>query len=445
VGPGRLKNILEMQTIESLPDKSMLRIADSGLRPGPVLTLKRADLRDLNFIGWAVFLCVVFIAFNQAMRETERRDFVYFYAIGHLLNHYSPARLYDFALQRNIVDTMMPSAPAVGQMGPFAYPPHLAMLFQPFAVLPYWTAFRLWMAISTALYLSGLYLLIKRFCGGDLLTDSLFLLFGVSFWPFINWILLGGQLSAIGFAAMALAIYWEDSGSHFLSGLALSVCTYKPTLLVLILPMLVVTRRAKTLTGFGAGALTFIVATAVAGGWQVWIDYVAASSNYAGISHVLPVRLDVRALAGAIPDAWRVVWLLLICASGVAGAYLAVAWWRARNDRPVTLMWATTITWTLVLNLYVPVYDSVQVIISLIATAAILTRLAPRLFYAFCLLLLISSYISSWFSSMASWQLLTPVLTAIAILQLAACFGETSRIRLPEGAPRLDHVNSETG
>ena len=191
--------------VDLSPHPSKVRpLHDSSPGSQRMFALKRADLRDLNFIGWAVFALVATIAIHQSLREGEQRDFVYFYAIGYQLNHFSAVRLYDFSLQKNIVDTILPDAPRVGQFGPFAYPPHTAMFFQPFAMLPYWTTCRLWLVINLILYLTGLCLLIRRFCGGDLLQRSLFLLFGLSFWPFINWILLGGQLSAIGFVAMAL-------------------------------------------------------------------------------------------------------------------------------------------------------------------------------------------------------------------------------------------------
>lgn len=391
-----------------------------------MFALKRADLRDLNLIGWVIFALVVTIAIHQSLRESDARDFVYFYSIGHLLNHYSPARLYDFGLQVQIAEAFQRQAPKVGHLGPFAYPPHVAMLFQPFAMLPYWTACRLWLAISLTLYLTGLCLVIKRFCNADLWQRSVVLLFGLLFWPFIPWILLGGQLAAIGFLGMALALYWEDSGRPYLSGFALSICTYKPTLLVLVVPMLIVIRRPKTLVGFAAGAFTFMAAATLAGGPQIWQSYLAASLSYAGGgSHVIPPTLDVTAVARAIPGGTPFVRALFACACGISGAYLVGLWWRARKyaqQGPATLVWATTITWTLLLNLYVPVYDSVQVLTSLIVTSAILIRFARRLFFALCLLLLVSSYVSAWLSGHIGWEILSAVLAAIGILQISACW-----------------------
>jgi hypothetical protein len=391
-----------------------------------VFAVKRTDRRDLTFIAWVIFSFIVTIALYQSLRQSEQqRDFVYFYSIGHLLNHYSPSRLYDIVLQENLARAMLPKPLTGGYLGAFVYPPYVAMLFQPFAMLPYWTAFCLWMVINLSLYLTGLCLLIRRFCDGDVLQRSLFLLFGLSFWPFINWILLGGQLSAIGFVAMVFAIYWEDRKCHFWSGLALSICTYKPTLLLLLLPMLLIIRRPKTLAGFGVGAFTLVAVATLAAGPRIWVSYVVASAHKTTeIAHIVPVMLDLTAFAVSVPHASLLTRALFACAAGIVGACLVGIWWKARRyaqHGPATLIWATTITWTLLLNVYVPVYDSVLVIVSIIATAGILIRFAPRLFVSVCLVLLVSSYVSTWLSSQTGWQLLTPVLAAIGILQMSAC------------------------
>ena len=412
-----------MRIIESSPQPArVLPVSDEPPGSRLMFAPKRADLRDLNYIGWAICAFVVAMGLHQSLGKEGDRDFFYFYTLGYLLNHYSPARLYDFTLQAKTVEGML-HGPLNGHLGGVAYPPHVAMFFQPFAMLPFWTAYRLWLAISVTLYVTGLCLLIKRFCGGDLFQRSLFLWFGLSFWPFIPWILHSGQLSTIGFLALALAVYWEDLGRHFLSGLALSVCTYKPTLLLLILPMLLITRRSRTLAGFGVGALAAFALAALAAGPQIWVDYIGASARYAGeISRVSPVTLDLRAFAGAFPYFARA---LFVFAGGLAGACLAGIWWKARKypqRAPVTLIWATTITWTLLLNVYIPVYDSVLVLISLIASAAILVRYAPRLFSGLCLVLLVSSYFTTRLSTHTGWQFLTLVLAAIGILQIFVCW-----------------------
>jgi hypothetical protein len=385
-----------------------------------VFRVKRGDLRDLSFIAWAIFAFVAIISAYASYQPREQRDFVYFYAIGQLLNENPPSRLYDFDLQKKLIESLQPIPPTEGHWGAFAYPPQTAMMFQPFALLPQWTAFRIWAVLSLAAYLTGLWVLTRRFCGPDLLERSLFFWFGLSFWPFINWMLLAGQLSGIGFLAMSLALYWEDRERFALSGLALAICTYKPTLLVLILPMLVIMKRARTLAWFAGCAAAIASAATIAGGPGIWPAYLATTRRYAaGVAGVKPPTMDLRSLGAAIPHGG---WALLVLGL-IAGAYLVWLWTRARTAGRTytTLTWATTLTWTLLLNLYIPIYDSVQVVVSAIATAAVLMRFAPRLFVTLCGLLLVAGFVSTWLSGHLGWQILTPVVAAVGILQIRTC------------------------
>src|SRR5437763_12599852 len=87
---------------------------------------------------------------------------------------------------------------------------------------------------------------------------SLILLLALAFEPFIMECWLGGQLSAFGFFCVALALRLDLAGRPFRSGLVLGLCFYKPTLLVLLLPMLVVGRRFRTLAGMAATGLALL-------------------------------------------------------------------------------------------------------------------------------------------------------------------------------------------
>src|SRR5205085_3363606 len=134
------------------------------------------------------------------------------------------------------------------------------------------------------LYLAGLAIFSARFFPRDHLKQSLIFCFALSFYPFVMSTLFNGHLSAIGFLALALAFREEDSGRPFLSGLALSACLYKPTLLVLLLPMLLVTRRYKTLLGFTAGVLALATFTTALEGTRVWSGYIDLALYFRHVS-----------------------------------------------------------------------------------------------------------------------------------------------------------------
>src|SRR5262249_45081596 len=120
--------------------------------------------------------------------------------------------------------------------------------------------------------------------------------------------------------------------------------------------------------------------------------------------------------------------------SGVATAILGIvsftllarlihAWFKSfGGDRKVnTLVWAATITWTLVLNVYVPIYDSILAIPGVIATAAILESSGANISRGFTVLwagIYVCSWISTNVAGSIGLQILTILYGALGTLQL---------------------------
>ena len=79
----------------------------------------------------------------------------------------------------------------------------------------------------------------------------------------------------------------------------------------------------------------------------------------------------LRNLTGQRSTAALVVWLVL---AGIAVGGLGAAWARSPlSDKPAAdLLWAATIAWTLVFNLYVPIYDTILIVLSVILTMGVL-------------------------------------------------------------------------
>src|ERR1700692_3154528 len=139
------------------------------------------------------------------------------------------------------------------------------------------------MLTTLSLYLTGLLLLAGRFFRGDRKRQSIICCFAMLYWPFINRTMLNGQLAAIGFLSIALAVCLEEADRRYLSGIALSVCVYKPTLLLLIVPMLFITRRRRTLIGFAAGTAILTTVTTLLDGVGVWPAYLRMSADFARV------------------------------------------------------------------------------------------------------------------------------------------------------------------
>jgi hypothetical protein len=89
-----------------------------------------------------------------------------------------------------------------------------------------------------------------------------------------------------------------------------------------------------------------------------------------------------------------------------------------------SVLWATTVTWTLLLNVYVPVYDSILVVLSVIVTAGALSYLPDkpihRWFALIWVFILAGSWLSVGLAAATGVQLLTLLFVALGILQLTA-------------------------
>jgi hypothetical protein len=386
--------------------------------------MTRARLKELNFLGWLFATAVLLVAVHESEDHVKPRDFVYVYSVGTILNQYTPDHLYQDSYQQQTFNRIVPIKD--GRYGPSPYPPFVAVFFRLFALMPFWTAYRLWMLTSMVSYLAGIALLVRKAFPDDKLRQSLFCCFSLLYWPFVARTLLNGQLSAIGFLAIAGAICLEDSDHPYLSGGVLAICSYKPTLLFLIFPMLLITRRYKSVLGFtvGAGLLT-ILTTAVAG-TGIWPAYFRMSAEYARMRDiVLPEYVDLRAFSTAISGGKpAVVWALLSLGC-VAGAALARIWFFDRSQAsslPSSLLWSTTITWTMILNVYVPLYDTILVVMAIILSAGALRALAPRASSAIMFGILITSYFTRAIAETTGIQVLTIFLVALGVLQIWLCF-----------------------
>lgn len=115
---------------------------------------------------------------------------------------------------------------------------------------------------------------------------------------------------------------------------------------------------------------------------------------------------------------------ILICAIGTIAAGLAVLLWRsARGGSPAQyLAWAATLTWTLLLNVYVPIYDSVLVTIAIILTLGALRDLhwsdATHWFTFMAILIFAVSWMTEAFARSHGIQLLTILLAVLGLGQL---------------------------
>ena len=114
------------------------------------------------------------------------------------------------------------------------------------------------MGTSFVLYIAGIATAVKAALPRDPLKGSLIFCFALASPLFLYFNLTVGQLATVAVFSAGFAIYLEKRSMLFFSGMALSILTYKPTLLLLIVPMLLLTRRFRTFFGFAVGTICAI-------------------------------------------------------------------------------------------------------------------------------------------------------------------------------------------
>ena len=366
-------------------------------------------------------------------------DFVELYSAGRVLNDHNEDRLYDVALEEQLNRELIPGATSLKRA--FAYPPFVAILFQPFAHLSFDRGLVAFLTASALMYLCAVLLLIRQFGPEARDEQALMLVAGLSFFPFIGYTWLGAQISVIGLASVALALCAEDRGRPFSSGLALSMCLYKPSLLVLMGPMMIVTGKVRQLAGFATGGAALALLCILYTGVPATVAFldkltvtlgraVAATGLFNAYRYV-----DLNAFFRLLPYGRSTAgWTVLVTVSTIVAAALVRMWLRSRHAGRAErlLVWSATLTWTLVLNVYVPFYDTVLIVpAAVLAVAAVRernwlgwNRLAPALLMVYA-----TSWIAEGFARTFRLQIYTLVLGGFGLLLLVEAYRRQSQAR----------------
>jgi hypothetical protein len=330
-------------------------------------------------LGFAVPL-LVFLPSRHRFTDLPPIDFVYYYGDGRLVNEYPPGGLYDLDLQKKIFNEIYPLERGFWSISP--YPPLVGQIFSLYARLPVYPAYCLWLLTSLLLYVIGVTTLLQATFPRDKLKKSLVLCLALAFPPFFWFTLVAGQLASVAVFSVGVAIYMERHSRWFWSGLALSLLSYKPTLLVLILPMLFLTRRLKELVGFLTGVIFFVAAATALSGVKIWPAYAGMVTSWvhgAGVGgnaiYVHSTLVDFNSLRHELFGDRAVLGQIVmgLIMTTIIAWLLPILWRSDRNHLPSKyLAWAVTLTWTLLLNLYVPIYDVVLVSSAIILSLAAL-------------------------------------------------------------------------
>ena len=382
---------------------------------GPLPGHQEARAFGVCGIGVALIACGLSLYFgfrNEAfLGRPLGGDFVQFYAAGKLLNQHEPTRIFDGPYFSALQHEILPSMPST-QWLIFGNPPCIPALFRPLALLPYKLAYCVWLVISACLYLAGLAILLRGRWDATRTRTTLLLALSTPMFTLETWI--GGQVSVFGFFLFAVCVRCFEEKRYFLAGLALGLTAYKPSLLAIPAAVFLVGRCWHLLAGVAISAslvVTACFAAAGAEGMRLWLltlrvfRYMATEdqsilrrTKYVDVNSFLVVLFGSN-------DVTKIGALVVVAAALLVLAWM---WFRSRSASP--LLWAGTIAATLVLNVYVPVYDTIVLIPALVLVASHLSSDQQR--REFQIWMLVFSVIP-WITQSAADFLRLQILTVV--------------------------------
>lgn len=396
--------------------------------------LNQSYIRRMSILILAIYLIVLTVSFATAKRGRTifgpflGADFGAFYVAGQIFNNYDPASIYDVPLHKRLYHENFPDAP-VNEELTYANAPFFVVPFIFLSRLPYTLAYLAWLVISIALYVTGFLILWRslKYVPEEIRLTALLL--ALSFWPFLVECLAGGQTSAFGFFCLALAIAIEPR-SKFWSGAALALCAYKPTLLFLIAPMLLVTGRWLTIIGAAVGNLVLAAISFLLVGWQGCksfanrlIFYSAASTVEEGLRSWKYVDINAF-LRLLLPHHGQLRLILTAVLALLVIPFVVSFWWRFRKNSQRQRLWALTISWTPVLNIYMGIYDSTILVLAGLLLTAEFYRLGvrpsslPFAYKGLLLLLYLSPLFTQGIAMATGLQIYTLAVAAFGVWQL---------------------------
>ena len=358
------------------------------------------------------------------------REFMAFYTVGYVLNT-SPETLYKPDLFLRKYHELFPSVPA--NVSPvYAHAPFEAVLFRPFALVSFERALVAWQILSLAMICAGVTLLWGSSSPQPHGHLAMALLLAASFQPVSVACISRGQVSALTFFWMAVAIWCQRRGREICSGLALALCLSKPTPLVLLLPMLVVGWRLRALIGFIGGAGILAMVSLLVVGWRGCVDYAGivlrfgALATAGGRSFALPSEyVDLNTFTRMMGGRGVVAMGVLAVATIAVLPCLARLWRNARTggELRLSLAWASTLTWTMILNLYAAVYDTSVIALGVLLMGDALRRAHRGRVPPAVQTLFVLVYVAPWIPPVPiggsrMLQLYTPVLIVLGIYQI---------------------------
>jgi hypothetical protein len=357
-------------------------------------------------------------------------DFAEFYVAGKILNQHGANALYDLDLQTQLFRELDPHNHDAALW--YVCAPYLAQMFRPFALLSFRAAYAAWMIAAILIYGIGVGALSPFLTSLPKAYRRAAVLLGLTFVPIALWSLVGGQIGVIAFAIIAWCVRFDLSGKQLAAGATLALCCYKPTLLLLFGPFLLVRMNLRVLLGFAAG-LSCLLAVSLLTSVKAVSDWFGLISTYGRFASqgstpwpdAWPLLIDLNHFVRRIYASDARLSVFFAAAAFIGVVALLARYWRkfdlaTAEQRQLT--WAVTITTSLLANLYVTAYDSASIVVGALLTALVLWQHRTEVrwtwhFYAIVAVVYLAALIPAPIIAYLRVHLYTLAIAALALFQ----------------------------
>jgi alpha-1,2-mannosyltransferase len=250
-------------------------------------------------------------------------DFVQFYTMGRLSLTGRASEIYNQAAFSAAQEEFIPAS--AGALYHPVYPPQMALIMSPIALLPYAIAAVVWTCISVLVYVGVIAMVWRHFRRE--LSDSALVGAAAAMFPPFWYVLLFGQNSVLILMIFFLAWRALEGRHSFLAGMVFGLLAIKPQFAIPLVVIVLMGREWSVLAGAAVSLALQAMGVAAVFGGAVLVDYlkqvptVVSSANQ--LEPYLYKSLSLRTLTRLVGSgfglpAWIALTLLVLAGTGRA-------------------------------------------------------------------------------------------------------------------------------
>jgi hypothetical protein len=333
------------------------------MTPKTTVRSRRRILPDLLLglspilIGIQLLGCITF--FPAALLQGHA-DFRQLYAAGYMVRTGHAGELYDIRAQQQFQDVLVGNDE---RALPFIRPAYQALLFVPFSLLPYRTAYLAFLGVNLLLLATAFWILRPKMQNLARIWRGLPVIIVLVFYP-IALALMQGQDSILLLLLLAAALVVLEQGRNRRAGILLGLGLFKMQIVIPIALLFLLWRRWRFLAGFALSACLLALIS-------LWVVGFAQSVAFArslfavgtglAAAHQFPLRVSIMAnlrglIFGLLGSRLPTFWIQAL----TIGASISVLLWAALaipSKQKTAAPFVLAITTSLIVSYYLFIHD----------------------------------------------------------------------------------------